>query len=182
MLMGYNMENHRIRPLYWSSKTAHPPRSPLFFIPVNLVSEDTMNQGFCSGVFLCFLYFSSLFPLCSLSFLLLSAVIILVSFPSPYRLLFIPNPFNHFLICWSPFLWIYMQFSCNVICFYSFSLLFSPFVSLTSLLFFDTCPFKHTIHIQHTLIRWFETFNSFSYFFPSQTPDVFMLSFPPRFL
>lgn len=103
MLMGYNMENHRIRPLYWSSKTAHPPRSPLFFIPVNLVSEDTMNQGFCSGVFLCFLYFSSLFPLHSLSFHLLSTVIILVSFPSPYRLLFIPNPFNPFLIFWSLF-------------------------------------------------------------------------------
>lgn len=55
-----------------------------------------MNQGFCSGVFLCFLYFSSLFPLRSLSFLLLSAVIILVSFPSPYRLLFIPNPSTPF--------------------------------------------------------------------------------------
>lgn len=103
MLMGYNMENHRIRPLYWSSKTAQPPRSPLFFIPVNLVSEDTMNQGFCSGVFLCFLYFSSLFPLHSLSFHLLLAVIILVFFPSPYRLLFISNPFNPFLIFWSPF-------------------------------------------------------------------------------
>lgn len=141
-----------------------------------------MNQGFCSGVFLCFLYFSSLFPLRSLSFLLLSAVIILVSFPSPYRLLFIPNPSTPFSYSDLHFYGSTCKFSCNVICFYSFSLLFSPVVSVPSLSFFDTRPLKHTILIQHTLIRWFETFNSFSYFFSSQTPDVFMLNFPPRFL
>lgn len=54
MLMGYNMENHRIHPLYWSSKKCSTTEesSFFFFIPVNLVTNMCMCS-LCVCVCLC---------------------------------------------------------------------------------------------------------------------------------
>lgn len=149
MLMGYNMENHRIHPLYWSSKTAHPLRSPLFFflffysfIPVNLISEDTMNQGFCSGcLLLSFLYFSSLFPLLFFSLLLLHPLHCHCACLFPFfRILSflssIPSSLCHFLIS------IYRP-TCDFPVL-SFFLLLSTVSQLFYLFIFATCSFSMT--------------------------------------